>query len=102
MQKESQKFYHSELMLYTPWRDEESDLLSGYNTYSEAYQFKHDQISFSKKNLEHASEEAASAIDQFVQNGPPHLAWDNITAQQQQDNQACMEEGCVASWFSGQ
>ena len=32
-EKEPNKVYRSKIMLYLPWRDEESDLVGGYNNY---------------------------------------------------------------------
>ena len=74
--KEPEKHYHSELMLYVPWRDEESDLLCGMSTYSDAYASKCDQVETAKQKFQHYADDLTGAIDQFFDNGPPESAWD--------------------------
>jgi hypothetical protein len=35
--KEPSNYYHAKLMLYYPWRNEDTDLISTYETYEEHY-----------------------------------------------------------------
>jgi hypothetical protein len=35
--KERSNYYHAKLMLYYPWRNEDTDLISTYETYEEHY-----------------------------------------------------------------
>ena len=42
--KESSKVYRSKLMLYVPWRNEDSDILDGYMTYKARYDDLSDDV----------------------------------------------------------
>jgi len=97
--KEPERFYHSELMLFVPWRNEESDLYFGQDTYSEAYVLKCDEIAKIRKKFERSAEEISTAVDEFIDNGPPQSAWDAIASQQQQDIEACIREGMTQETF---
>jgi hypothetical protein len=98
LEKEPDKFYHSQLMLFIPWRDEKKDL-HGYQTYSQSYAAKECEIAAMKVKFDYCSPEISSAIDMFTNYGPPVSAWDAIASQQQQDNEASIHEGAVAETF---
>ena len=41
---DSQKFVREKLMLYTPWRDETNDVLGGFSTFYERYEFLQEDL----------------------------------------------------------
>ena len=43
LQTEPQKYYHSKLILFHPWKNED-DLITGFNSYVESYIDKQDVI----------------------------------------------------------
>jgi hypothetical protein len=99
VEKEPEKFYHSQLMLFIPWRDEENDLLGGCHTYAEAHTAKESEIAAVKLKFEYCSSEITSAINSYINHGPPVSAWDALASQQQQDNESSTQEGAVAETF---
>ena len=98
-EKEPEKYYHSELMLYTPWRDEDRDLLGAFETYSESYVEHSDEIIATKNRLYHHSESLADAVDELLQNGPPLNAWDDLAPQTRQEETECADEGTLPQTF---
>ena len=44
-----ENYYREQLMLYLPWRDEEDDLLNGFETYQDHFRSMHDKIQSKKK-----------------------------------------------------
>ena len=78
LNKESSKVYRSKLMLYLPWRNEDSDILGGYMTYKARY----DDLSDDVMNNEQIYSRSARVIDDAVghlnEHGPPQHAWDQL------------------------
>ena len=87
-EKEPEKYYHSELMLYTPWRDEERDWLGELEAYSESY-------------IQHSQEitDAKNRLDELLQNGPPLNAWNDLAPQTRQEETECADEGTLPQTF---
>jgi len=59
---EPEKYYHSELMLYTAWRDEEQDLLGNFDTYSESYTSQQDEITAVTQSMNSLTRAAAQCV----------------------------------------
>jgi hypothetical protein len=85
--KESEKFYHQQLMLFIPWRDEIPDLKDENSEipYQIVYERKHDQLLETKNRLEKHSELVEEALINFDTNGPPQHAWDMLDPEQEQN-----------------
>ena len=98
-QTEPESYYHAELMLYTPWRDEEHDLLADNATYAEAFGERENDIAAVKSQFYSHADALSDAIEAFVQHGPPASAWDSLAPQTRQDEIACAEEGATEETF---
>ena len=79
--KYQKQFYHSRLMLYLPWRNENTDLIGGYATYHDFYDAVEDQVLSNMKNFEQISEELDFALEHFET--LPENAWDQLATEQQ-------------------
>jgi len=90
---EPEKFYHSELMLFTAWRDEEHDLLGNFETYSASHESHKEDITTVKGRFYRQPEALTEAIREFFEDGPPHSVWDELASHQRQENAECAEEG---------
>ena len=53
---DSENFYREQLMLFTPWRNEENDLLNGYNTYQDHFNLLEGTILSKRKEYDSHSE----------------------------------------------
>ena len=98
-EKEPEKFYHAELMMFIPWRDEEIDLLHGFSSYSDAHADKSHEIIAVKKKFQPNGDNLAEAVEYFFDNGPPQAAWDRIAGEQCQEKSDCVQEGVVEETF---
>ena len=88
-EKEPSKVYRSKIMLYLPWRDENSDLLGGYMNF-QSHEDKKDILENERKYGQNATE-IDEAIDDLTEHGPPQHAWDQVApgaAEQQAQAQA--------------
>jgi len=72
---ESQKHCHAELMLHMAWCNEEGNLLCKFETYSESYASRPDEISDVKNCFCGHSESVLETVNNF-DNGPLVSAWD--------------------------
>ena len=82
---EPEKYYHSWLILYLPWHNED-ELLGRYSTYKEHYVEVCHIVEHNAEEFHLHSEEMDSTIND---NGPPEMAWDAIAP--------TIEEGNVQS-----
>ncbi|VDI08683.1 Hypothetical predicted protein [Mytilus galloprovincialis] len=76
--KNPEKYYHQQLLLFVPWRREEEDLLKENTFYEESY---NDMLTILTENKNHIAEYASlvsQAVEQFQENGPPQHAWDML------------------------
>lgn len=80
--KQPEQFYHSQLLLYFPWRDEEKDLHSG--SYKEVYYAHEEVIERNKKIYEYHSSEVQWAMESMEEFGIPEESWNTLAPQQQQ------------------
>ena len=77
-EKEPSKVYRSKIMLYVPWRDESSDLLSGYMDFHSCYEDKVDDILENERKYTQNATKIGEAIDDLTEHGPPQHAWDQV------------------------
>ena len=61
---DAENFYREMLLLYTPWRNEKH-IMSGYNTYEEAYKKNKQQINCRRVEFEPFAEELDLAYEEF-------------------------------------
>ena len=78
IQKEKNNYYRAKLMLYFPWRNEDTDLLSDYPDFESHYRDVIDQIIANEEKFNENMELIDDAIAQNADNGPPEHAWANI------------------------
>jgi hypothetical protein len=83
--KESEKFYHQQLMLFLPWRNEDElkapDCVLPYEA---KYEEMKATIIATKDRLVHHSEFVEDALQRFDENGPTQHAWDMLDAEHEQ------------------
>lgn len=63
IRKDPEKYYHAQLLLYYPWRNELQDLLQ--DTFQAMYELCQETIVANKKHYEHHAEELSVAIEQL-------------------------------------
>ena len=76
VEKEPSNFYRAKLMLYCPWRNEETDLLNGFHDYKSHYDSIAQQMREMENNYTQNAETIDQAIEDNAQNGPPQHMWD--------------------------
>ena len=89
--QDPEKYYHSQLLLYLPWRDETSDLLQ--TSYEACYTDNTVVIRENKSRFEHHAEDVAVAMDNLEEFGVPEDSWGDIAAQNEQARVDEREEG---------
>ncbi|XP_071956833.1 uncharacterized protein [Antedon mediterranea] len=73
--KDPSNFYRAKLMLYFPWRNEDNDLLAGYDEYKDHYEVVFKQALEIEAKYSVNVDEIDQAV-QSVENGPPQHVWD--------------------------
>ena len=91
--KDPEKYYHAQLLLYCPWRQEVPDLLD--DTYQNSYAKKEQIITPNRERFEHHVEEVNEAIDNLAENGPPDEGWGNLAPQTEQLRDEERREGAT-------
>ena len=76
--KEPEKVYHSKLMLYLPWRNEDIDILGGYMTFKARYDDLSDDVLGNEQRYSQNTTIIDDAYSQLQQQGPPQHAWDQL------------------------
>jgi hypothetical protein len=94
--KDPEKYYHSILVLYLPWREETEDLLGGYDCYEDHYYVVHDQIEITRNQYERNMEVLDQALEELDEKGLPEK-WDNIAAEIEKEKLQDKAEGVVDS-----
>ena len=77
LQTEPQKYYHSKLILFYPWRNEE-DLITGFNSYMESYLDKQAVIHKNAQSFNEDCERFDSTLKAFENDVRLQSAWDSI------------------------
>ena len=78
IQKEKNNYYRAKLMLYCPWRNEDTDLLAHYTDFESHYRDVLEQIITNEEKFNANMELIDDAIAQHADNGPPEHAWASI------------------------
>ena len=81
--KAPEKYYHSALMLYLPWRNEQKDLLAGCDSYEQHFQEVKDTISHNIAAFEVNSDELDNALENLNSHEYPESAWDKLASETQ-------------------
>ncbi|XP_060596137.1 uncharacterized protein LOC132750210 [Ruditapes philippinarum] len=87
VKKKPEHYYHAQLLLYLPWRNETNDLLM--ETYQEKYKLTNDIIQQNKKLYEHNADELSNVLEEIEENGFPDDHWVTVAPETEQ---ARMEE----------
>ena len=77
LQTEPEKYYHSKLILFYPWKNED-DLIKGFNSYMQAYIDKQDIIHKNAQLFNEDCERFDSALEAFENDVIPQSTWDSI------------------------
>ena len=77
-EKEADKLYRTKLMLYTPWRNEDMDLLSDYPDHRTHYDNRSDLILANEQKFSQNASLIEEAIDDLTAHDPPEHAWDQL------------------------
>ena len=82
---EPEKYYHSLLMLYYPWCNEE-ELKGDFPTYEEHYKNIKHIIDHNSQEFRHNTESIDNAFDSMVENRPPETSWDSVVPAIEEEN----------------
>ena len=74
--KVSSKVYRSTLMLYVPWRNEDSGILGGYMTYKAQYGDLSDNVMINEQRYSRNASVIDDAVGHLNRHGPPQHARD--------------------------
>ena len=77
LQTEPQKYHHSKLILFYPWKNED-DLIMGFSSYMESYIDKQDVVHKNAKSFNEDCERFHPALEAFENDVIPQSAWDSI------------------------
>ena len=77
-EKEAAKVYRSKLMLYLPWRNENTVLLGGYTDFRSHYEDKQGDILANEQKFSTNAVVINEALDDLKQYGQPQHAWDQV------------------------
>ncbi|XP_069105751.1 uncharacterized protein [Argopecten irradians] len=94
--KESEKNYHQQLMLFLPWRNEDELKYPDCDfPYENKFEKVQETVMATKDQMERHSELVADALQNFSENGPSQHAWDLLDAEHEQrmsDDVRCINE----------
>jgi len=94
--KEPEKYYHSLLMLFYPWRDEVKDLLAGFDTYFESFSMKKTVVEENKSKFEHFTDDIEKQVNEILEEGAfSESVWDHLASEVQHDQNLSMLEGSI-------
>ena len=82
---EPEKYYHSRLILYVPWRSED-EFLDGFSTYKEKYITVSDVAEDNARNFNTHQDDLDNAINEIAENGLPELNWDAVAPMAEEEN----------------
>ena len=91
---EPEKYYHSRLILYLPWRSED-ELLGQYETYKDHYMQVSDVVEHNALGFYFHNDEMDAAINDVADNGPPEIVWDLIAPTIEENNIDALDDDCV-------
>ena len=88
-----EKYYHSMLMLYYPWRTEESFQEYGDSSFERMYHHVQQIVSENLSKFEKHTEIVDAAVQNLEDFGPPEDAWAEIAAESEHDREKQRVEG---------
>ena len=91
--KQPESFYYSELYLFVPWRNEETDLLNGHSCYMDSHSSFAETIKRNRSPFEKHAELIDAAVQDIEENGAPTNAWDELAPETEQEQCDAEEEG---------
>ena len=86
IEKDRENFYREKVMLYTSWRNEEVDLLQGYNTYESRYNVDKETILQQQSLYEPAGNVIDDIDNNNLENNDMTSIWDNIAPNSESNN----------------
>ena len=88
--RQSKSFFHSQVLLFVPWKREETDILQDYETYLYSYNASKDTIEQNKAYIE----KYETLINEAPENADdePVSAWNTIAPQTQQELYDCQDK----------
>ena len=93
--KLSNKVYRSKLMLYLPWRNENTDILGGYIKFKVRYDDMSDDILVNEQKSSQNPTLLEDAVGQLNEHGPPQHAWDQVAPGTEEQQVSDRAEGVV-------
>ena len=99
LEKEPENFYRAMLMLYLPWRDEETDLKGNHESFQEHWQAERELILRNGGKYTINAKEIEQAFEDLENNGPPEHAWANLAPGAEQERLEQIDEGEQVSLF---
>ena len=90
IKKQEEQYYLSQLMLYSPWRDEENDF--GI-CFKDSYFSVEESILLNKKKFEVNVEALSEVLENLEDHGIPEQNWNMLAPQTQQQQMELQEEG---------
>lgn len=91
VRKQPSQYYHAQLLLYYPWRNELTDLPS--DSYEETYESHKQTVEQNRQFFEYHTNEIDLALDNIEQFGPPDETWNILAPQVQQMQDEDRSEG---------
>ena len=89
--KDPEKFYHAQLLLYVPWRNETEDLMK--ETYQEMFTEKSKIVQEKRNKFEKHAEDVELAVEMLDECGPPGESWNVLAPQTEQHRIEEIQEG---------
>ena len=89
---DSENYYREQLMLFIPWRNEEKDLISGFETFEAHYKALKISIESKSNEYEHHAEELELARQMMEDEDN---AYDQIAPNAEQENREAEDEGII-------
>ena len=86
-----EKYYHSHLILYLPWGNE-NELLGNCTSYQDYYQEVSNIVKHNAENFHLHNDQMDAAINYLVDNGPPQIVWDSIAPAVEENNTNTTED----------
>ena len=92
-QKEREKYYRSKIMLYVPWRKEDTDLLGGHPTFESHFAEIVEQIASIEKLYTKNAETVDQAIQDLHVHGPPEDLWATVAPSTEHEQMQQKQQG---------
>ena len=89
--KQTENFFHSKLMLYAPWRNE-NDLKGNIPSYEQSFLQQSETFNDNFQQFEHNSDLLNTALQDYEENGPITDIWDSLNSETVQTNEEDMNQ----------